>query len=405
MTNLLAKFFRWALLGNYPSGSDPWSGTSLTVAPAYEHFTPGVPPSAQEMNSDLNLLGEEAKLIATVPMGSAFSQVPSVIAPGSTSIDYLSYDTDGALWLAACNATAELAASWDNGQSWATLATPVGQILALGNFTIPGNIMPTDAILILGGSNHVFYYTAATGTLVDSGGTQGVTACGGGAAFGLQTSTPAVFGFTYDQSNQRTRAFVSAGPASFASLTLPTAWQNGPQVNITHFSYGVGVQFDALIAWGGGTPGVNTSYILRANIGPVWPGTPTFTDLSLPSGMSTKSIVGVAYNTTTAQWGAMVWDGVNSALWTTADLTTWTQQANMPGQFAGLVTVGPYWVSSQPHLGHPNANGYMPVYSLDGQAWARAAGMITNTASRMAQAKGGYALWTSGIAIFSPRIG
>lgn len=398
----LPAFIRWSLASLYPSGANPWSSSATKTAPPYNFYTPGVPSGAQEDNFILHSLGEQSSLVASVPLGqlTPTETVSTLTGGGSTTLDQMAYNEGGGLWFAVTHSTPNLLASPDNGSSWTSVATPASQVNAMGFFSPLGagnntSYTPLSGVLILGGSNNVFFYNAASGALVDSGSSQGVTFNSGGVAFGLPTSTAAVFGFSYDGTNHRTRCFACTGSVSYTALTLPTAWQNGPQTNITYFTYGIGPSLDALVAWGGTTPGTDTSYILHMSAAS-FPTTPTFTALTLPSGMSGNSITGVAYNPTTGQYGAMVYDGTNSALWTTADLTTWTQQTVLTGLFAGLVNIGPYWVTTAERGDVPGATSYAPIYSFDGITWKRGAGTGITSRPQLAAGPGCIALWSTG---------
>jgi len=225
-------------------------------------------------------------------------------------------------------------------------------------------------------------------------------------SFGLDgLTTDGIFTFSWDSSNHFTRAFSCTGNLGETLMTLPSVWQTGPQFNIAFFTFARGPNQNALVAWGGTTPGVDTSYILQMSAAS-FPTAPTFTNLTLPSGISTNVVTGVAYNSTTELWGAMVYDGTHSALWTTADLSTWTKHTDITDKCGGLQTLGPYWVTTAKRGGAPAATFYAPIYSFDGDMWSRGAGTGISSLPKLAGGRGCLATWSTNMAMVSEtRIG
>jgi hypothetical protein len=74
-----------------------------------------------------------------------------------------------------------------------------------------------------------------------------------------------------------------------------------------------------------------------------------FTDLGSPSPLgSNAQIQGVAWSAFNSLWGVLTYDGTNSHLWTTPDLSTWTEVATWTGQAGGVACAGQVWAVTVP---------------------------------------------------------
>jgi hypothetical protein len=87
---------------NYPVGANPWNATPLKVAPGYSYFTPGLAPSAQELNY---LFNQRDGQLASATAGVLTSFYPTLSAFVNGGVTYtptaMSYAAKTGAWLIA----------------------------------------------------------------------------------------------------------------------------------------------------------------------------------------------------------------------------------------------------------------------------------------------------------------
>jgi len=337
----MATYITWAGTAvTYVSGPD--AGFPVEVDSGARSFIPGATLPAQNLNF---ILGSVTRASATIPslavnnwmtLNSASNMTQTV----SSVIDCVAWDETNKLWVATGSGALAIAISPDDGQHWTAL-TISGATLPNGQFAIGpvggGYSLPNT------GSGTIRFVSTA-GVVTDTGTAIGASNVTGGVCF--PNAQGGATGVLYDVGTHATIAYTTVDGTTIVNVTasLPSTWNTAAsQPSMNFFTSAPGPANDQLVAFGG-VPITDPSMLLHIT----WNGTTfTYSDVTtMPSGLSNLAIFGVAYNTTDQLWGVMGYDGTLTQIWTSPDLVTWTLAATLGGLWGGLVTVGPYWVSS-----------------------------------------------------------
>ncbi len=177
----------------------------------------------------------------------------------------------------------------------------------------------------------------------------------------------------------------SVAPVSLTS-SLPASWTGatGSALNGIYATVNTGGSL-ALVGIGG-VAGTSASRLMTITAAL------SFTDLGSPSPLgSNAQVQGVAWSAFNSLWGILTYDGSNSHLWTTPDLSTWTEVESWPGLAGGVACAGQVWaVSVATALG---GNTNRVLYSTSVASGASAAWYASQQASNGLMAP---ALFSSG---------
>jgi hypothetical protein len=363
------SFIFWANTANYPAGGNSWSATPTKVNPNYTYVTPGVPVSAQEINFLLNGIAlEAAQSTAVGPANWGAIVSSTTVLGGGYSFGAAAYDGPNDLWsIAGSNGTNTVVSyTINNGISWNAFVT-IGAFFNVAS-------MATDGV-------HTFLtYVKAGGINGGGGENTSITNATGANSNALLVYTPtpefatlfwyasaSLFVTVMSANNSTTTAhgYAMSSPTALAltdrTSALPAVWQASTN-HIGALFNAIGPT-DMLVSAAGVTPSTDTSRIMHVT----FPGSVlTFTDLSLPAGISTGAITGLAYNQAQGQWGVLSTNlAGNSLFYTTSDLVTWTLQNTFTGTTNGLASQGPYWITSQSFV-YNGATFFRTLISIDG---------------------------------------
>jgi len=403
----MMAYFRWSLTQNYPAGANPWNGTATKVLPGYTFFTPGVAPSAQEFDYAFNAFGETDVLLGSISVNqwTPIQPVGTMSSGSSTTLDMMAWDPNNTFWVSASHSSGEYSVSMDDGVIWVDIGVLPGQAAGIG--PMPNG---TGSIISFAGTVNI-QFADYQGTVTDTGTHLGISNVDGGVTFGHPASGKVV-GILDDSVNENAHAFSAVG-ATVTDLTasLPTQWATA--TNLSHTSYWTsapGPANDQLVAFGATTVSTDHSSLLHVT----WNGSAfSFANISASNAnlthiLSHTAILGVAYNASANLWGLMAFDGTNSQLWTSPDLTTWTGMATAGGAVGGLAAVGPYWVTTISYTisGAPRWRAFA---STDGTNFFGVnnpfGSTILATRPKMAQGPGNVAVWGVGGSMVSRRQG
>ena len=132
----------------YPAGGNPWNGLPTDVKPAYTYFTPGLPPSAQEMNYLFGSLYTAA--VSSTQIGLANYSPQYTLSAAGDGPYAATWDGVGGRWLIATfqpgmapTFTVRATSGTDIvDTAWATVGSatgssnPLGSVVALASGTL-----------------------------------------------------------------------------------------------------------------------------------------------------------------------------------------------------------------------------------------------------------------------------
>ncbi len=400
---MAVKFLNWAGVGvNYPAGANPWSATPVEVAPAFTFFTPGVSLPSQVLNDLFGSVTRQAQLMVTPSLNTWTPATASTGIITGSALDVIAWDDTNRIWVAAGHTTGSISISFADGTDWIGLPNPIpaATYVAIG-------CLPSGAgfVLFSNGANIQFVTTA--GVVTDSG--VSTNSSSGGVAW-THPASNTVIGVTWSSSNHDANAYYTTNGSAYVNIsgTLPATWSGGgTMLSMAYFTSATGPSNDQLIAFSQGANAANSSRMLHQT----WNGSAiAFSSVTLPSALANFVIVGVAYNSSTGLWGAMVYDSVGavSALYTSPDLVTWTGTGLfLLGQAGGLCCVGAYWIMSA-LSSFAGVSRYRAFASPDGvNGFGLGTSFVSAMASlpQMAQGPGNVAMWNVNIGQVSRRIG
>lgn len=344
----------WATEATYPTGT--YAGTPTMAAPTGDLIIPNTKPGARQHNYLYKDFYRQPRNVMAAGISAALNRWSGVQASSGLSSGYpftgADYDSFNGRWLFVTGTTAgggntQFFQSFDQGGTWEVLQTITGNVsqgLACAGSNGAITCLPNGSQLEV---SRLKADDTTTTHLVPS--------------FPATTATPFALPFAFTggnvwgilAANQAGGAFsggslvLTNDGATFSTVAFtPSAWNASAANHVGQFLVASNAT-TILAALCGVTAGSDQPRLMTiTSVG----GTPTFTDLSTltSSILAGVIITGLAWDGT--YWGVLTYDGTNSRLYTSPDLTTWTNVASWAGvQCAGLAVVGNVWAVGVPY--------------------------------------------------------
>ncbi len=183
--------------------------------------------------------------------------------------------------------------------------------------------------------------------------------------------------------NSPTTHTFNGGVALLATGTFPSSTTTALPSNWISGSTSFGPLFvaqdgagNAVVVGGGITPGTDVARVLQINFSSF---ALHYTDVT-PSLLSGQIVTGFAYQAATTFWGMSTWDGTTGRVYTSPDLSTWTQVSTFAFEVTGLEAAGPVWAVTAPYTYSSLHSGTTVLLSADqGADWHQAQIFIGGT--------------------------
>lgn len=338
MSDISPTLGPWAAEDLYPVSANPWSATATKVVPNYDIFTPGVPPTAQELNATIKDTKQGVALIPSVVLQQFCT--PFVPAGGKPVVTGF-FDEDTQIWfyITSNGTDSNLSHTIDGGLT----QNPFGAIVSMSSKVALDGAASSIGALVQNDT------LSSDWMFVSKAGVKTFTASNGGTVasvlwFPLASRFLSITALQTGGNVNGGAAWTADGTTyNNDSASLPAAWFT----SVNHVDALLKAASSNMMMFGASA--TNPASDINRLMSVTWNGAAfVYTDIT-PNFLTIAGtdFRGLSYNHARGLWGVLVAiAGPISRLYTSKDGLAWTIESAVGADLHNLACLGDCWVSS-----------------------------------------------------------